>query len=57
MSIDVATEKRFEQDIETFMLSKEGGYTKTTDTYDVNYGLINALYKKESRLGIPAQQI
>ncbi|MBO5737731.1 type I restriction endonuclease subunit R [bacterium] len=39
MSIDVATEKRFEQDIETFMLSKEGGYTKTTDTYDVNCGL------------------
>lgn len=39
MSIDVATEKRFEQDIETFMLSKEGGYIKTTDTYDVNCGL------------------
>lgn len=39
MSIDVATEKRFEQDIETFMLSKEGGYTKTKDTYDVNCGL------------------
>ncbi len=39
MSIDVATEKRFEQDIETFLLSKEGGYTKTTDTYDVSCGL------------------
>lgn len=38
MSIDV-TEKRFEQDIETFMLSIEGGYTKTTDTYDANCGL------------------
>ena len=46
MSIDVATEKRFEQDIETFMLSKEGGYTKTTDTYDVNCGLyVNTLMK------------
>ena len=31
------SEKRFEQDIETFMLSIEGGYTKTTDTYDANY--------------------
>lgn len=39
MSIDVTTEKRFEQDIETFMLSIEGGYTKTTDTYDANCGL------------------
>ena len=39
MGIDVATEKRFEQDIETFLLSSEGGYTKTTDTYDVNSGL------------------
>lgn len=38
MSIDV-TEKRFEQDIETFMLSIEGGYTKSTDTYDANCGL------------------
>lgn len=46
MSIDVTTEKRFEQDIETFLLSKEGGYTKTTDTYDVNCGLyINTLIK------------
>lgn len=46
MGIDVATEKRFEQDIETFMLSKEGGYTKTTDTYDVNCGLyVNTLMK------------
>ena len=39
MSIDVTTEKRFEQDIETFMLSIEGGYTKSTDTYDANCGL------------------
>lgn len=38
MSIDV-TEKRFEQDIETFILSIEGGYTKSTDTYDANCGL------------------
>ena len=46
MSIDVSTEKRFEQDIETFMLSEEGGYTKTTDTYDVNSGLyVNTLIK------------
>lgn len=39
MSIDVTTEKRFEQDIEAFMLSIESGYTKTTDTYDANCGL------------------
>lgn len=46
MSIDVTTEKRFEQDIETFMLSIEGGYTKTTDTYDANCGLyIDTLIK------------
>lgn len=46
MSIDVATEKRFEEDIETFLISREGGYTKTTDTYDVNCGLyVNTLIK------------
>lgn len=44
MSIDVTNEKRFEEDIETFLVSEEGGYTKTTDTYDPNCGLyVNTL--------------
>lgn len=44
MGIDVATEKRFEEDIETFLVSEEGGYTKTTDTYDPKCGLyVNTL--------------
>lgn len=33
------TEKRFESDIESFFVSPEGGYTKTTDTYDPKLGL------------------
>ena len=33
------TEKRFESDIESFFVSAEGGYTKTTDTYDPKLGL------------------
>ena len=33
------TEKRFEEDIETFFVSAEGGYTKTPDTYDPKLGL------------------
>ena len=28
------TEKRFETDIESFLISAQGGYTKTNDTYD-----------------------
>ena len=28
------TEKRFESDIESFLISAQGGYTKTNDTYD-----------------------
>ena len=28
------TEKRFESDIESFLISAQGGYTKTKDTYD-----------------------
>ena len=44
MSIDVTNEKRFEEDIETFLVSEEGGYTKTTDTYDPKCGLyVNTL--------------
>lgn len=35
----ITNEKRFEQDIETFLVSKDGGYTKTTDTYDTELGL------------------
>ena len=30
MSIEETNEKRFEQDIESFMLSPAGGYTKNT---------------------------
>ncbi|MDY6017819.1 MAG: DEAD/DEAH box helicase family protein, partial [Oscillospiraceae bacterium] len=33
------TEKRFEEDIESFFLSPAGGYTKTADKYDPNLGL------------------
>lgn len=35
----IATEKRFEEDIESFFLSPEGGYTKGSDTYDAKLGL------------------
>ena len=35
----ISTEKRFEEDIESFFLTEQGGYTKTTDTYDANAGL------------------
>lgn len=40
----ISTEKRFEEDIEAFLISAEGGYTKTTDTYDPALGLyVNTL--------------
>ena len=39
MSIEVTTEKRFEEDIESFFLSPAGGYTKGTDTYNAELGL------------------
>lgn len=32
-------EKRLEEDIESFFLSADGGYTRTTDTYDPTAGL------------------
>lgn len=35
----ITTEKRFEEDIETFLVSANGGYTKTTDAYDPAVGL------------------
>lgn len=35
----ITTEKRFEEDIESFLVSAQGGYTKTTDTYDAGLGL------------------
>ena len=35
----IHTEKRFEEDIESFLLTEQGGYTKTTDTYDPAAGL------------------
>lgn len=35
----ITTERRFEEDIESFLLTEQGGYTKTTDTYDPVVGL------------------
>lgn len=35
----ITTEKRFESDIESFLVSAEGGYTKTTDKYNPKEGL------------------
>ena len=35
----ITTEKQFETDIESFLISEEGGYTKPTDTYDADAGL------------------
>lgn len=44
MAIYTTNEKRFEQDIETFLTSADGGYTKTTDIYDPSVGLyVNTL--------------
>ena len=44
MPITDTTEKRFEADIESFLVSAEGGYTKTTDRYDPQSGLyVNTL--------------
>ena len=40
----VTNEKRFEEDIESFFLTEQGGYTKTADTYDPALGLyVNTL--------------
>ena len=39
MGIVQDSEKRFEEDIESFLVSAQGGYTKTTDTYDAGLGL------------------
>jgi len=39
MPITDTTERRFESDIESFLISSEGGYTKTTDAYDPAAGL------------------
>ena len=35
----ITNERQFEEDIESFLLTEEGGYTKTTDTYDPAVGL------------------
>ena len=35
----ITTEKRFEEDIESFFLTEQGGYTNTADTYDPTVGL------------------
>ena len=40
----VTNEKRLEEDIESFFLTEQGGYTKTADTYDPTLGLyVNTL--------------
>lgn len=40
----VTNEKRLEEDIESFFLTEQGGYTKTADTYDPALGLyVNTL--------------
>ena len=39
MSVDFTTERRFEEDIEAFLLTEQGGYTKTTDRYAPDFGL------------------
>ena len=35
----ITTEKQFETDIEAFLISAEGGYTKPTEKYDAEAGL------------------
>lgn len=35
----ITNERRFEEDIESFLVTAKGGYTKTTDTYDPKQGL------------------
>ena len=39
MSIDDTKERRFESDIESFFISKEGGYTKGDGVYDYLYAV------------------
>ena len=39
MSVDITTEKRFEEDLEASFLSPAGGYTKNKDAYDPGLGL------------------
>ena len=39
MGITVTTEKQFESDIEAFLISAEGGYTKGNGTYNPKLGL------------------
>ena len=40
----ITNEKRFEEDIELFLISNEGGYTKPTEKYDVDLGFyVNTL--------------
>ena len=39
MTIECTTEKRFESDIESFFISKEGGYTKGNGVYDHQYAI------------------
>ena len=55
MPVDVTNERRFESDIESFLLTEKGGYTKTADTYypsvalytDTLIGFIKATQPRE----------
>lgn len=42
MSVVETSEKRFEADIESFLLSPEGGYIKNSDAYEPDLGLYSA---------------
>lgn len=44
MPVVETTEKRFEADIESFLLSPEGGYTNDTDTYEPDLGLASTTH-------------
>ena len=39
MGVTVTSEKQFESDIEAFLLSEDGGYTKNEDVYDPKLGV------------------
>ena len=43
----ITNERRFEEDIESFLLSWAGGYTHTTDIYDLEAGLYVDRQNKE----------
>ena len=47
------TEKQFESNIEAFLVSPEGGYTKTTDAPNsFDYGMIMDQFAQEALLDV-----